>query len=248
MPIPRGYQSPVRMSAKEKAFHQLQRWIIDGTLEPGEQLFDTELSEALGISRTPVREALQLLQTQGFIETYPGRETKVTTITKEDVPKIYPPLAALQALAAEEAARKIATGDIRRLVDVNNDYRTAIGEEQLFQAMEHDEQFHDLILEIADNPYITQFSSILQLHLRRLKYVFLQQPVGSKTESVLEHERMIRAFENRDSETAAAIMRQNWLRPMQEVYEVLVRAEQDSSSQKRRISKGDNGSENRNSQ
>ncbi|WP_322112091.1 GntR family transcriptional regulator [Brevibacillus ruminantium] len=225
MPIPKDYHAPVRLSAKEKAFHQIQRWIIDGTLEPGEQLYDAELSDALGISRTPVREALQLLQTQGFVEMYPGRQTIVTTISKDDVPDIYPPLAALQALAAEEATPKMTALHIRKLREINDSYRNAIEAGQLFQAMEWDEQFHDVILEVADNPYITQFSSILQLHVRRMKYLFLQQPIRTKAESVEEHERFINALERRDASQAASIMKQNWLRPMREVLHVLEEAE-----------------------
>jgi DNA-binding GntR family transcriptional regulator len=162
-------------SAKEKAFHQIQRWIIDGTLEPGEKLYDAEISEALGVSRTPVREALQLLQTQGFIEMYPGRETRVTTISKEDVTHIYPTLAALHALAAEEAAKAVTADDLDRLRAINTQYRSAIEDGQLFRAMEIDEEFHDVIIELADNPYVAHFSSILQLHIRRLKYLFLKR-------------------------------------------------------------------------
>ena len=60
MPIPTDHAKPLRISAKENAFNQLQQWIIDGTLHPGEKLNDTELAGALGVSRTPIRESLQL--------------------------------------------------------------------------------------------------------------------------------------------------------------------------------------------
>ena len=72
MPIPVDHTRPVRVSAKESAHLQLQQWIIDGTLQPGEKLVDTELAEALNLSRTPIREALQLLEVQGFIEMFLG--------------------------------------------------------------------------------------------------------------------------------------------------------------------------------
>jgi DNA-binding GntR family transcriptional regulator len=221
MPIPKDFSSRIRISAKEKAFNQIQRWIIDGTLEPGEKLYDGEISEALGVSRTPVREALLLLQTQGFIEMHAGRETKVTTISKHDVIKIYPPLASLQALAAEETAKTITNDQIEKLKEINRQYEAAIASDQPFQSMELDEQFHDFIIEIADNPYVSHFSSTLQLHIRRLKYLFLKDHLTSKHESVQEHERMIKAFTDRDHETASMIMKQNWLRPMEEVYSVL---------------------------
>ncbi|MDQ0340702.1 DNA-binding GntR family transcriptional regulator [Caldalkalibacillus uzonensis] len=221
MPIPKDYRSPIQMTAKEKAFNQLQRWIIDGTLEPGEKLYDAEIAEALGISRTPVREALQLLEAQGFVKMHRGRETKVTEVSKEDVLKIYPPLATLQALAAEEAVNVIQEKQIEELKDLNKLYEQAIHSGQPYQAMEIDEAFHHLIVDTADNPYISDFIAILQLHSRRFKYIFLKQPSASTSSSIKEHELIIGALEERDKEKAALAMRQNWLRPMNEVYRLV---------------------------
>ncbi|MDY7046863.1 GntR family transcriptional regulator, partial [Virgibacillus sp. M23] len=65
MPVPKNFSSPVRMTAKERALSQIQRWIIDGTLQPGEKLIDAELAESLAVSRTPISEAFQLLEVQG---------------------------------------------------------------------------------------------------------------------------------------------------------------------------------------
>ena len=103
MPIPSEHKKPTRKTAKESAFNQLQQWIIDGTLQPGEKLNDTELAEALGVSRTPIRESLQLLEVQGFVKMYPGKATQVTEVEKESINDLLPPLAALQALSAELA-------------------------------------------------------------------------------------------------------------------------------------------------
>lgn len=223
MPIPENFSSPIRMLAKDKAFNQLQRWIIDGTLEPGEKVYDTEISQALGVSRTPIREALQLLEVQGFIEMQPGKETRVTMIKKEDVLKIYPPLASLHALAAEEAAKIITKAQIKKLKEMTKEYEQLIyREEHQFKTMECDEEFHNFIIEIADNPYISDFSSILQLHIRRFKYVFLKKDGMLVRESLNEHKNLVQAFADHDSKRAASIMKQNWLRPMKEVYESLV--------------------------
>lgn len=77
MPVPKNFVSPVRMTAKERAFSQIQRWIIDGTLQPGEKLLDAELAESLGVSRTPIREAFQLLEVQGLVSTHPEKKQKL---------------------------------------------------------------------------------------------------------------------------------------------------------------------------
>ncbi len=222
MPVPKHFKSSIRVTVKERTLSQLQEWIIDGTLKPGEKLNDAELAEALGVSRTPVREALQLLEVHGFVEMHPGKETRVTTIQKEDIFKLYPPLAALQALAAEIATSMITPKEIKQLREINTAFAKAVSDKQPFKAMEIDEQFHNLIVELADNPYIEAYTITLQMHIRRLKYVFLQQPKKTLTDiSIKEHEAIIEAFERNDSKSAAEMMKKNWQRPMEKVNEII---------------------------
>ncbi|MDF9411308.1 GntR family transcriptional regulator [Brevibacillus laterosporus] len=221
MPIPKNYTSSIRLTAKEKAFRQLQSWIIDGTLEPGEKLYDAEIAEAIGVSRTPVREAFQLLEVQGFIETYRGRDTRVTTVSKEDVQTMYLPLASLQALAAQLAATAITEVQIATLNEINASYKQAIYDKDVPKIVEMDSQFHTFILEIVDNPYIINFTSVLQLHIQRLEYIFFKQQHIPKEESIDEHERIVQAFVQKNGKLAAEIMEQNWLRPMKEVYQLM---------------------------
>ncbi|HBU82429.1 MULTISPECIES: GntR family transcriptional regulator [Paenibacillus] len=221
MPIPKNFASPARMSAKERTFSQIQRWIIDGTLQPGEKLIDAELADSLGVSRTPIREAFQLLEVQGLVSTHPGKETKVTEIEKDDIFKMYSTMAALQALAAEVTAKIIVPEQIEQLRLINLEFASAIKSGQAYQAMETDEQFHNLIVEYSDNPYVTSFSASLQIHIRRFKYVFLKQPITATQASVDEHASIIKAFERKDSDCAQALMKQNFIRPMQELQGIL---------------------------
>lgn len=221
MPIPKNFVSPVRMSAKERALSQIQRWIIDGTLQPGEKLLDAELAESLGVSRTPIREAFQLLEVQGLVLTHPGKETKVTVIEKDDIFKMYSTMAALQALAAEVTASLILPEQIEQLRAINAEFANAIGSGQAFQAMEADEQFHNLIVELSDNPYVASYSASLQIHIRRFKYVFLKQPIAAAQSSVDEHHSIIAAFEQKDGALAHEMMKQNFIRPMMELQQLL---------------------------
>lgn len=217
MPVPKEFSSPARISAKERAFSQIQRWIIDGTLMPGEKLIDAELAESLAVSRTPIREALQLLEVQGLVSLHPGKETRVRNIVKEDILKMYPTLAVLHALAAELAAPMIQPAQIEMLKELNERFgRAIVG--QPFHAMECDEQFHNLIVEASDNAYIASFSTSLQIHIRRFKYIFLKHKITATLNSVQEHASIITAFEERDAEKASVLMKQNILRPMNELY------------------------------
>ncbi|MEK3916359.1 GntR family transcriptional regulator [Paenibacillus sp. FSL H7-0331] len=221
MPVPQNFSSPIRMSAKERALSQIQRWIIEGTLLPGEKLLDAELAESLAVSRTPIREAFQLLEVQGLVEMHPGKETKVTIIEKDDILKMYPTLAALHALAAEFTSALILPQHIEQLKQLNQQFAQAIEQGQPYQAMELDEQFHNLIVELSDNVYISSFSASLQIHIRRFKYVFLKQPITATMASVKEHAAIIEALEKRDSAAASAMMKQNLIRPMQELYAII---------------------------
>lgn len=215
MPIPSNFLTPNRLSAKERAFNQIQEWIIDGTLQPKEKLNDGELAQALGVSRTPVREALQLLNVQGFVEMQPGVATQVTTVNKDDISKILPPLAVLQALASELATPVIDNQSIDSLHDINIEFAKAITEGDYYSALKLDEQFHKSIVDITQNPYITNTISMLQAHVRRL---FFYKSIILTTDSVGEHEAILQAFGCRDTEAASNIARKNWLRPIDVYY------------------------------
>ncbi len=149
MPIPSEHKKPTRKTAKESAFTQLQQWIIDGTLQPGEKLNDTELAEALGVSRTPIRESLQLLEVQGFVKMYPGKATQVTEVEKESINDLLPPLAALQALSAELAIPNLNETVITELEETNNRFAQAVQDEDYFKALKIDEEFHQIIVDHA---------------------------------------------------------------------------------------------------
>ncbi|HJF31506.1 MAG TPA: GntR family transcriptional regulator, partial [Sporosarcina psychrophila] len=154
MPIPTEHEKPLRISAKENAFNQLQQWIIDGTLHPGEKLNDTELAGALGVSRTPIRESLQLLEVQGFVKMYPGKATQVTEVDKESIIDLLPPLAALQALSAELAIPQLTKETIALLESTNERFADAVYTKNYFSALKIDEEFHQIIVDTANNPYI----------------------------------------------------------------------------------------------
>jgi len=221
MPIPSDYPTPARTTAKDRALSQLQKWIIEGTLQPGEKLQDAEIANALGVSRTPVREALQLLEAQGLVQMFPGKDTRVTPIDREQVSKLYAPLEALHAVAVTVAVGQIQPEQIQQLRELNRSFNQCIMDKDPYQALDFDEEFHSLILEIADNPYITSFCSSLQMHIRRLKFLFLNRSFGQTQTAVQEHEQIIKALEAQDAEAAARIMKLNLTRPLLELEQLL---------------------------
>jgi DNA-binding GntR family transcriptional regulator len=215
MPIPTNFSSPTRISAKNRAFAQIQEWIIDGTLQPKEKLNDADLAQALGVSRTPIREALQLLNVQGFVEMFPGVGTQVTSVNNEDINKILPPLGVLQALAAELATPVISQETIDSLREMNTKFAEAIKKGDFYSALKQDEQFHNIIVENAQNKYITNSVSNLQAHVLRL---YFHQSIILTNDSIQEHEGILQAFENKNKEKAASLARKNWIRAIDEFY------------------------------
>lgn len=206
MPIPANYSTPTRMSAKKRAFSQILEWIIDGTLHPKEKLNDADLAQALGVSRTPIREALQLLSFQGFVEMFPGVGTQVTPINKEDISKILPPLGVLQALAAELATPLIDQEKIDSLRDLNNQFAHAVNTGDSYTALKLDEVFHQSIVDVTGNSYISSTVSTLQSHVRRL---YFHNSIILTPKSIEEHNALLKAFEEKNKEEASRISRMN---------------------------------------
>ena len=215
MPIPINHSKPVRTSAKVNAFNQLQQWIIEGTLRPEEKLNDTELAQALGVSRTPIRESLQLLEVQGFVEMFPGKATQVTKVKKEDIKELLPPLAALQALSCELVVPKLDDALLQRLEETNERFSYAIETENYFAALKIDEEFHQIIVDAANNSYITPMIAMLQAHVRRL---FFHNSIILTNSSIEVHAQIIRHLRNRDAKSASKVMSENWLNAIDDFY------------------------------
>ncbi|GGC77548.1 GntR family transcriptional regulator [Thalassobacillus devorans] len=213
MPIPTNHSKPVRQSAKENAFNQIQQWIIEGTLRPGEKLNDTELANALGSSRTPVRESLQLLEVQGFVKMFPGKSTEVTEIEREAIKDLLPPLAALQSLSAELAIDHITADQLEQLENINERFAKLISANHAYDALKVDEEFHQVIIDISKNTYIKSMVASLQAHVRRH---FFHNSIILAERSIEEHKIIIAAMRDGDKDKAAAIMKDNWLRTVED--------------------------------
>ncbi|MCI0764124.1 GntR family transcriptional regulator [Bacillus sp. TL12] len=220
MPIPQNYRKQERVSAKSLVLNQLQDWIIEGILQPDEKINDGELAEALGVSRTPVREALQVLELSGLVEMVPGQKTKIAPIKLEDVSVIYETIAGLHTIIGKQAIHQIMEADLIKLSEINAAFENAINEKNSKQALHLDIQFHNTIVTIAKNTYIEPFLANIQLHVLRLEYLFFQNFIPAR-QSIEEHNLIIEALKKQDTEQIEQIMSQNWLRPMKEIQKII---------------------------
>ncbi|HDX9610524.1 TPA: GntR family transcriptional regulator [Bacillus toyonensis] len=220
MPVPQNYKKPGRVSAKSLVLTQLQDWIIEGVLQPDEKINDGELAEALGVSRTPVREALQILELSGLVEMIPGQKTKIAPIKLEDVSIIYETLAGLHSIIGKQALQKVTDADIKLLSEINDTFQQSIHETDSKKALKLDIQFHNTITSIAKNRYIEPFLENMQLHVLRLEYLFFQNFVPA-SQSIKEHHSIIQALQKQDEKRMEQMMAQNWLRPMKEIQKMI---------------------------
>lgn len=209
MPIPQDKEIISRTSAKERIYHTLRKWIIDGTLEPGERLNDVELAGYFAVSRTPVREALQLLGEQRLIRFIPSRGTYVAPIDDEDMQYVYELLIGLQILALELAFPHIGSAELEQLTALNNVFLSCVKAGVAEDASTADFEFHRALCNLAGNPYLMEFSDQLELQARRNENRFFRED-STFYDSYEGHKRILAAIRDGDLVLAKAELKKNW--------------------------------------
>lgn len=210
MPIPINEITPENKSAKERVYDVLKKWIIEGQLIPSEKIVDSEIASYFGVSRTPVREAIQMLEQQKLVVSYPGKSTIVTDINKDDINQWYIPMITLQKLAVGMTAERVTELEIERLIKLNDVFRNKVtSNAEAIELLYADKDFHDAILETSGNTYIMDFCETLWIHILRLEYAFFKD-TNTLDESVVHHQDIIRALTIRDSLSAEIAMEKNW--------------------------------------
>ena len=142
MPIPSGSPAVDRSLLRDDVYRRLRDAIVDGTFEPGEQLKDGELAEWLGVSRTPVREALLRLGGSGLVVALPGRSTKVSAIDAPAVRDARDVIAAMHELAVRQTTGRLSDDDIDRMRDANRRFAEAVDSGDITAALDADEEMH----------------------------------------------------------------------------------------------------------
>ena len=139
--------------------------IFKGELQPGDRIVELQLANELGTSQAPVREALRELQSLGFVEHEPYRGTRVRRITEEELAEIFPVRAALEELAAQEAASRL-NGRVEELEREFEAMRAAARRKDLQDLAGHDARFHRLIVEAAENKVLLDLWKTLRVEAR----------------------------------------------------------------------------------
>jgi len=209
MPVPARVGVISRSLLRENAYQSIRDAIVDGTLAPGERLNDAELAQWLGVSRTPVREALTRLEESGLVRTKPGRYTMVSPLDARAARAAQTVTAAMHELAVREAVPHLSAREIEAMRAANTRFAAALQADDVDAAIAADDEFHGIAVTASANPAIRavvdQFTPVLR-RLERLQFSSLNGRA-----SVALHERIVTLCEARDVEGAAVAARENWL-------------------------------------
>jgi len=197
-------------NASDHAAELIRDAITDGRLEPGARLKEEQLARDLGLSRTPVREALQRLSNEGLVEIVPNRGAFVRSYEPDDLDELYDLRALLEGHAAARAASRI-TADQLATLRASCDRFEALGAGSPVEALVLENgHFHDTILEAAGSELLAgMIQQVFKLPLVYRSYVWYSP--DQKRTSERDHRRLVQSFEQRDAEAAQAIMRDHVL-------------------------------------
>lgn len=214
MPIPEKKTDDAPKTARERVYSTVRDWIIDGTLLPGEKIFDKDIAEYFLVSRTPVREAFQLLEDQKLLVISPGKESRVAPIDILKTTQSYEILANLETLALRYAMPNFTKETCSSLSRINRELLLAIKAGDARKASELDRRFHELILKLSGNDFLLNFCFVLEVHVARVEILYFsaqKNKLESLIPSVNEHDEIISAVEKGDVSLAEQAMKKNWL-------------------------------------
>ncbi len=220
MPVPGDIEKLARPPIREEVYVALREWIVDGTLHPGEQVRDYELAVALGVSRTPIREAFRRLEDEGLVQTATNRWTRVAPVNVRDAHDIYPIMWALESLALMRS--RIPSGEPERaaMAAANARIRAALLNGSPVEAAAADEHFHSILLSETGNDEIIRIVRNLRVKLRRVAIAYFDGNIVAE-QSAVEHDAILNALRMETPAQAAQAVESHWQRSYQRSLEHL---------------------------
>lgn len=189
---------------RDVVFNTLRKAILKGELKPGERLMEIALAERLGVSRTPVREAMRKLELEGLVVMIPRRGAQVANITEKDLNDVLEVRIALENLSIENACARMSEEQLAELKKAGRYFEETIKEGNLVKLAEADVAFHEVIYKASDNRRLNQVLNNLREQIYRYRVEYLKE---EETRNVLvkEHEEIYEAIKNRDVKKAQEI-------------------------------------------
>jgi len=193
LPIKLDSYQPLR----EVVCETLRTAIIEGVLKPGERLMEIQVSEELGVSRTPVREAIRKLELEGFVVMIPRRGTYVSDLSIKDINEVFEVRTALDVLAAGLAAERITAEELEQMERLLVELGECIEQDDMGKIVEADSQFHDLLYSASRNMRLVGIINNLREQLTRFRSLSMAYP-GRLKIMLGEHTRLVEALGRRN--------------------------------------------------
>ncbi|MBU8910931.1 MAG: GntR family transcriptional regulator [Desulfobacterales bacterium] len=197
-----------RRSLGQDVFEYLKNAIIDQTIEPGARLVESKIADMLGISRTPLREALHKLEREDWIEKNPSGGFQVVTLTKNDIEQTFGIRSVLEAYAARLAAENHQDRDLAPLEKKIEEFKICLKANDSDNLQKINTQFHDILYALSKSPKLIKMINQLRAQISRFRQIILKQEEYAH-KSNEDHVKMLAAIKNRDGRTVEQLVREH---------------------------------------
>ncbi len=193
---------------RDVVFKTLRQAILKGELEPGERLMEIQLAERLGVSRTPIREAIRKLELEGLVLMIPRRGAEVAKISEKNLRDVLEVRRSLEELAIDLACQRIQEEELETLREAQKEFAAAIAAGDAMEIAQTDEKFHEIIYSGTGNQKLMQILSNLreQMYRYRLEYI---KDANKRQILLVEHEQILKALSLRHVQEARLAVREH---------------------------------------
>ena len=192
---------------RERIVDMIRTAIVKGELQPGERISEQSLAERFGISRTPIREAIRQLDSEGFLTVIPRRGAIVTPITERDIKEFYAIKGLIEGYAARIAVEHLTDSEIERMEALNEELGKFASEGKIRKMFRAHNEFHDIFVRACGNEKLHQITKNLIQQFQRFRIVL--SIFGGISQSVEQHRRIIDAFKRRDAVEVERLVSEN---------------------------------------
>ena len=193
---------------RDVVFNTLRQAILKGELAPGERLMEIQLADRLGVSRTPIREAIRKLELEGLVLMIPRKGAEVAKISEKSLRDVLEVRRAREVLAVELACQRMTEEDIKKLESAQEDFKAAVDKGEAMAIAETDEHYHDIIYNGTGNVRLIQLLNNLreQMYRYRLEYI---KEADKRQILLIEHEHILKGLKERKMDEVKEAMREH---------------------------------------
>lgn len=200
-----GVTRITRVTLHDAVLNQIRDMIIEGTLAPGTRINEGQVGASLGVSRTPLREAIKTLASEGLVEIVPAKGAVVRRFTAEDIHQILEVLKLIEQAAARLACVRATKDEIERIAAIHKRMMGLYKAKSRLEYFKLNQSIHSAMVAASGNAVLAQTHETLQARIKRVRFIGNETP-DRWAAAVAEHEEMIEALSARDAERLAEVL------------------------------------------